>query len=180
MKPTDGNPELFVVDDDPAMRDLWFEMFTQAHYQVTRFVDGASFVAVARQRTPACIILDIHMPGRSGLDILKDIDAPNYPAPIFIASGRGDIPTAVQAIKSGAFDFFEKQSGSNTLVTRVNVAVDLWATAQTRRRPGQPTASVISGPRASDPARARRAGTDRRRRHQQGGGSQPQHQPAHR
>jgi two-component system response regulator FixJ len=80
-------------------------------------------VAVARARIPACIILDIYMPGRSGLEILKDLDAHNYPAPIFVASGRGDIPSAVQAIRNGAFDFIEKRLDADTLVARVGDAI---------------------------------------------------------
>ena len=51
---------------------------------------------------PACVFLDVHMPGRSGLDILKALNADHYPAPIFIISGQGDIPMAVTAIKFGA------------------------------------------------------------------------------
>ena len=146
MSAADGTLEIFVVDNDPAVRNQLFEMFTQANYRVTRFVDGASFVAVARQRTPACIILDMHMPDRSGLGILKDIDAPNYPAPIFIASGRGDIPSALQSIKSGAYDFVEEQSGGATLVARINEAVEIW---QQRRREG----AAVSKLRESFPGR---------------------------
>ena len=133
MPAVDRIPELFVVDDDRTARDLWYEIFTQAGYRVTRFVCGASFVEVAQQRTPACVILDIHMPDRSGLDILRDIDAPHYPAPIFIASGRGNIPTAVQAIKSGAYGFLEKALGGITLVAQINAAVEIW---QRRKREG--------------------------------------------
>jgi two-component system, LuxR family, response regulator FixJ len=116
--------EVFIVDDDPMVRDVLSEVFAQAGYQASSFVDGASFVAAARERIPACVILDIYMPGRSGLEILKDIDAPNYPAPIFVASGRGDIPTAVEAIKSGAFDFIEKRLDAATLVARVGEAIE--------------------------------------------------------
>jgi two-component system response regulator FixJ len=115
--------EVFIVDDDPLVRDGLGGLFTQAGYRVASFDDGASFMAAARERTPACIILDIHMPGRSGLDILRDIDARNYPAPIFIASGHGDIPSCVEAIKNGAFDFFEKRSDAGALVGRVRAAV---------------------------------------------------------
>ncbi len=115
--------EVFIVDDDPRVRDLLSEVFDQAGYRPISFVDGASFVMVARERIPACVILDIYMPGRSGLEILKDLDAPNYPAPIFIASGRGDIPSAVEAIKNGAFDFIEKRLDATTLVARVDDAV---------------------------------------------------------
>ena len=123
MNKDQPNREVFVVDDDPMVRDVLSEVFAQAGYQAVSFVDGASFVAAARERIPACVILDIYMPGRSGLDILRDIDAPNYPAPIFVASGRGDIPSAVEAIKNGAFDFIEKRLDAGTLVTRVGEAI---------------------------------------------------------
>src|ERR1700682_2732781 len=126
---TDG--EVFIVDDDPMVRDLLSELFDQAGFRAISFVDGASFVAAARERIPACVILDIYMPGRSGLDILKDIDAPNYPAPIFVASGRGDIPSAVEAIKNGAFDFIEKRLDAESLVRRVGDAIT--ARAQLRQ-----------------------------------------------
>jgi two-component system response regulator FixJ len=122
--------EVFIVDDDLTVRDILSEIFAQAGYRATSFSDGASFVAAARDCIPACVILDLYMPGRSGLDILKDIDAPNYPAPIFIASGRGDIPSAVEAIRSGAFDFIEKRLDAATLVARVGEAVEARARIQ--------------------------------------------------
>jgi two-component system, LuxR family, response regulator FixJ len=123
MTASETAEEIFVVDDDPMVRDLLSEVFARAGYRAISFVDGASFIAAARERIPACVILDIYMSGRSGLEILKDIDAPNYPAPIFIASGRGDIPSAVEAIKNGAFDFIEKRQDADTLVARVRDAV---------------------------------------------------------
>jgi two-component system response regulator FixJ len=127
MNKDQPNREVFVVDDDPMVRDVLSEVFAQAGYQAVSFVDGASFVAAARERIPACVILDIYMPGRSGLEILRDIDAPNYPAPIFVASGRGDIPSAVEAIKNGAFDFIEKRLDAATLVARVGEAIQVRA-----------------------------------------------------
>jgi FixJ family two-component response regulator len=115
--------EIYIVDDDPMVRDVLSEVFAQAGYRAISFVDGASFVAAARERIPACVILDIYMPGRSGLEILRDLDASNYPAPIFVASGRGDIPSAVEAIKNGAFDFIEKRLDAESLVGRVGDAI---------------------------------------------------------
>jgi FixJ family two-component response regulator len=123
MSGGESNSEVYIVDDDPVVRDLLSEVFARAGYRPISFVDGASFAVAARERIPACVILDIYMPGRSGLEILKDIDAPNYPAPIFIASGRGDIPSAVEAIKSGAFDFIEKRLDAASLVARVAEAI---------------------------------------------------------
>ena len=68
--------EVFVVDDEPAICDLFAALFSQEGYQVTSFAEGDSFLAAARERTPAFILLDLHMPGRSGLDVLDELDAP--------------------------------------------------------------------------------------------------------
>jgi two-component system, LuxR family, response regulator FixJ len=123
--PTSG--EIFVVDDDPMVLNALSIMLSRAGYQVKAFAEGASFLAAATSHTPLCIILDVHMPGRSGLDILKELNAQQYPAPIFIVSGGGDIPMAVEAIKNGALDFIEKPFDATTLVTRVREAVEAWS-----------------------------------------------------
>ena len=149
MTKDQSDREVFIVDDDPTVRDLLSEVFAQAGYRAVSFVDGASFVEAARDRVPACVILDIYMPGRSGLEILKDLDAPNYPAPIFVASGRGDIPSAVEAIKNGAFDFIEKRLDAATLVARVRRS-DRGPRRGEQQRRGEP-ASGFRGQRAADP-----------------------------
>jgi len=118
--------EIFVVDDDPAVRDALSMVLTLEGYHVTSFAEGSAFIAAARARTPLCIVLDVHMPGRSGLAILKELNAQNYDAPIFIISGRGDIPMAVEAIKNGALDFIEKPFDADTVVTRIREAVEAW------------------------------------------------------
>jgi FixJ family two-component response regulator len=90
------------------------------------FADGNSFLATARARPPACIILDVELPGRSGLDILKELNAQNCGAPIFIISDQGDVAMAVDAIKNGAFDFIEKPFDADAVVARVRNAIDAW------------------------------------------------------
>ncbi len=82
------------------------------------------FVQSASKTHPACVILDVHMPGRSGIDILKSLNAENYPAPIFIISGQGDIPMAVEAIRNGAFDFIEKPFTADKVVDRINQGIE--------------------------------------------------------
>jgi two-component system, LuxR family, response regulator FixJ len=119
--------EIFIVDDDPLVLNALTIVLSREGYQVTGFAEGASFLAAAKSRTPTCIILDVQMPGQSGLDILKELNAQNYPAPIFIISGVGDIPMAVEAIKSGALDFIEKPFDATTVVTRVREAVEAWS-----------------------------------------------------
>ena len=119
--------EIFIVDDDQAVRDALSVIFTLEGYRVTNFGDGPSLLSAAQSVTPACILLDVHMPGISGLEVLKRLNAQHYPAPIFIISGQGDIPMAVDAIKHGALDFIEKPFDANTVVTRVCEAIDAWA-----------------------------------------------------
>jgi FixJ family two-component response regulator len=118
--------EIFVVDDDEMTRDTLSAMFEPEGCQVTCFAEGHLFLAAARARTPACILLDINMPDRSGLDILRELDAPHYPAPVLIVSGQRDVPTAVNAIKGGALDFIEKPFDAAAVVARVHDAIAAW------------------------------------------------------
>jgi FixJ family two-component response regulator len=119
--------EIFVVDDDPAVRETLSMVLSAGGYEVICFADGAALLAVARTRTPACVLLDVHIPGKSGLDILKELHGEDYPAPIFMISGQGDIAMAVSSIKSGALDFIEKPFRGNELVARLNEAIDAYA-----------------------------------------------------
>jgi FixJ family two-component response regulator len=119
--------EIFVVDDDPAVRETLSLVLSAGGYHVICFADGAALLAVARSRTPACILLDVHIPGKSGLDILKELRGEDYPAPIFMISGQGDISMAVSAIKNGALDFIEKPFRGSEIVARLDEAIDAYA-----------------------------------------------------
>ena len=126
LQPLRGS-EIFVVDDDELIRDTLSALFTPEGCRVTCFAEGYSFLAAARSRVPACILLDVNMPGRSGLEMLRELDAPHYPAPILIVSGQRDVPTAVNAIKYGALDFIEKPFDAAAVTARVQDAVVAWA-----------------------------------------------------
>jgi FixJ family two-component response regulator len=115
--------EIFVVDDDPAVRETLSLVLSAGGYEVICFADGAALLAIARSKTPACILLDVHIPGKSGLDILKELHGEDYPAPIFMISGQGDITMAVRAIKNGALDFIEKPFRGSEIVERLNDAI---------------------------------------------------------
>lgn len=130
--------EIFVADDDPSVRDALSSIFTIEGYQVTGFGEGASLLSAARARVPTCILLDVHMPGRSGLDILRELNAQEYPAPILIISGKSSIAMVVDAIRNGALDFIEKPFDPETVAGRVRDAVEASA-----RGNGTRTASDI-------------------------------------
>src|SRR4051794_4427317 len=119
--------ELYIVDDDASVRDLLSVLFTHEGYQVTGFAEGQSFLAAARARTPSCVLLDVQMPGRSGIDVLKELDAQHYGAPIFVVSARGEVPLAVNAMRHGAFDFIVKPFEPDIVVARVREAIADWA-----------------------------------------------------
>ena len=124
--------EIFVVDDDPAVRETLSIVLSGAGYLVICFADGAALLAVARTRSPVCILLDVNIPGRSGLDILKELHGEDYPAPIFMMSGQGDIAMAVNAIKNGALDFIEKPFRGSEIVARLDEAIGAYARRQTQ------------------------------------------------
>jgi FixJ family two-component response regulator len=125
-----ANGEIFIVDDDPAIRQMLSIVFAQAGFHATCFAEGSALLASARTAVPACIILDVNIPGRSGLDILKQLNAEDYPAPIFVISGQGDIPMAVEAIRNGALDFIEKPFRAGAVVTRVKESIEAWSRRQ--------------------------------------------------
>ena len=129
--------ELFAVDDDEAMREALSVVFTLAGYRVAVFADGEGFIHAARGHVPAAVLLDLHLPDKSGLDVLKAIDAQNFPAPIFMISGDGDIGYAVEAVKAGAFDYMVKPFDAQTIVARVGEAIAAFA-----RRGSERTAMV--------------------------------------
>ena len=115
--------DLFIADDDAATCEALSLVFTLAGYRVSVFADAERFLAAARSHPPAGVLLDLHLPDKSGLAVLKDLDARHYPAPIFIISGDGDIACAVEAVKSGAFDYLLKPFDTRAIVTRVGNAI---------------------------------------------------------
>lgn len=119
---TDGTLKLFIADDDGAVRDALAMIFELDGFAVKTFPEGSSLLSAVAGNRPDCIILDVHMPGRSGLDVLQEL-GPGFSAPIFMISGQGDIPMAVEAIKKGAHDFIEKPFDADTVVSRVREAL---------------------------------------------------------
>jgi len=115
---------ILIVDDDAAMRDALTTIFELEGYEVRCFEDGASFIAEAHRLDPIAVFLDVHMPGQSGIDVLEQLPAVSYGAPIFVISGQGDIPMAVAALKKGAYDFIEKPFGADIVLDAIESACD--------------------------------------------------------
>jgi two-component system, LuxR family, response regulator FixJ len=113
-----------VVDDDEVIRDVLSAVFDAHGFNVETFESGERFLTRSFDRPPACVLLDVLMPGPSGLEVLKALNARGGGAPVIMISGSADIPMAVDAIRHGALDFIEKPFDPATIVRRVRDALD--------------------------------------------------------
>jgi two-component system response regulator FixJ len=96
--------EIFVVDDDKDIREILATTLTAEGFSVKTFEDGDAFLRAAGTRVPICVFLDVVMPQRSGLEILRELRERRYWTPVYLTSARDDFPTVVEAMKSGAHE----------------------------------------------------------------------------
>jgi two-component system, LuxR family, response regulator FixJ len=125
LNPIDKTNEIFVVDDDPAVRDAVADALRSAGYHVESFADGSRVLDVVKLRAPAAIVLDVMLPDKSGIDVLKILKTQKISCPVLVITGHGDVPLAVEAIKQGAYDFIEKPFPINTLLDQLKNAMSL-------------------------------------------------------
>jgi two-component system, LuxR family, response regulator FixJ len=121
-------PTVFVVDDDDAMRRSLDWLFRSTRIPVETYASAQEFIRACDPERPGCLLLDVKMPGMSGLELQEMLTHAGVVLPIIILTGHGDVPTTVQAFKAGAFDFFEKPFSEQLLVGRVREALEVDAT----------------------------------------------------
>ena len=129
MNPT---PTVFLTDDDPAIRDAVGLLLRANGLAVETFASAVDFLESDALQRPGCLLLDVRMPGMSGLDLQKRLQELNCRTPIIFMTGHGDVPMAIRAMKAGAFDFVEKPFHAQALLDRLHEALAL--DAQERRR----------------------------------------------
>src|SRR3954469_16650900 len=115
---------IFVIDDDEAVRDALCELFASENIPVRAFASAEEFLASDAVASPGCLILDLMMPGMSGIDLQAELIHRGATIPIIIMTGRGDVPKAVTTLKAGAFDFIEKPFDPTALMKVVNQALN--------------------------------------------------------
>lgn len=117
-------PTVFVVDDDPAMRDSLQFLIGSVGLPVQSHASAEDFLAAYDSRRPGCIVLDVRMPGLSGLELMEHLQRDTLAPPVVLVTGHGDIPMAVRALKAGAFDFIEKPFSDQVLLQRIQQALE--------------------------------------------------------
>ena len=129
------NQTVFVVDDDAAMRDALVQLLETAGLQVEAHANGPAFLAAYEADRTGCLLLDMAMPGMTGLEVQVALNACGLTIPIIFLTGHGDIPMAVRAVQAGAVDFLEKPIQGAALLERVQRALVLdleWRQTQGR------------------------------------------------
>ncbi|MBW8459043.1 MAG: response regulator [Thiobacillus sp.] len=119
------NQTVFVVDDDAAMRDALVELLETAGLQVEAHADGPAFLAAYEADRTGCLLLDMAMPGMTGLEVQAALNTRGLTIPTLFLTGHGDIPMAVRAVQTGAVDFLEKPIQGAALLERVQRALAL-------------------------------------------------------
>ncbi|WP_035664961.1 response regulator transcription factor [Bradyrhizobium sp. Ec3.3] len=115
---------VLVVDDDASMRAALTNLFESVGLQVEAFGSAAEILQADPPELPSCLVLDIRLPGSSGLELQSDLAKANIHTPIIFITGHGDIPMTVQAMKSGAVDFLTKPVREQDLLDAVQAAIE--------------------------------------------------------
>ena len=117
-------PTVFLIDDDQAVRDAVGLLLRATGLIVESFASATDFLKSDSIRRPGCLLLDVRMPGMSGLDLQKQMQEQGHHIPIIFMTGHGDIPMATRAMKAGAFDFIEKPFQGQVLLARIREALE--------------------------------------------------------
>jgi FixJ family two-component response regulator len=113
-----------VVDDDPSVLRALTRLFSAAGLEPRAFPSPAAFLQAHDPAAPGCLVLDLALPGLDGLELQQALAASDCARPIIFITGRGDVPTSVRAMKSGAVDFLTKPVDDRELLAAVHRAID--------------------------------------------------------
>lgn len=118
-------PTVFIVDDDPAVRDSLRWLLESMRLKVATFESAEEFIKYYTMHMVGCLVLDVRMPGMSGLQLQQYLTKQKYALPIIFITGHGDIPMAVRAMQAGAMYFLEKPFEDQVLLDYVHEALEL-------------------------------------------------------
>ena len=120
----ENNPVVYVVDDDPSIRDALDSLIRSVGFRAQTFASAQDFLKSARPDAPGCLVLDVRLPGLSGLDLQRELARVDIRIPIIFITGHGDIPMSVSAMKAGAVEFLTKPFRDQDLLDAIQAAVE--------------------------------------------------------
>jgi FixJ family two-component response regulator len=121
---TEPQPTVFIVDDDPAIRESLDSLLRSVGVQVKLLASVPEFLKSERPDGPTCLVLDVRLPGQSGLDFQRELAAANIHLPIIFITGHADIPMSVQAMKEGALEFLTKPFRDEDLINAIHLGLE--------------------------------------------------------
>lgn len=130
---TDSAHVVFVVDDDAAMREALSSLIRSVGFDVVVFASAADFLIFERPNATSCLILDVRLPGQSGLELQRELRSAGECPPIIFITGHGDIPMSVRAMKAGAIEFLPKPFREQDLLDAIAVALERDVQTKDRR-----------------------------------------------
>lgn len=125
MPENSPQPMVFIVDDDEAMRDSIHWLLESVNIPDSMYSSANDFLAAVTPGHEGCVLLDVRMPGMSGMELLEKLKSLGISLPVIILTGHGDVPMAVRALKNGAFDFIQKPFNGQELLDQVHSALEL-------------------------------------------------------
>ena len=120
----DATSTVIVIDDDPGIRESIGSLLRSVGLQATLLASVDEFLTAGRPAGPACLVLDVRLPGRSGLDLQRELAAANIRVPIIFITGYGDIPMSVEAMKGGAIEFLTKPFRDQDLLDAIQLGLE--------------------------------------------------------
>lgn len=133
-----------VVDDDPAVREGLCALLGSVGIPTRAYASAQEFLAVAKPGMGGCVVVDVRMPGMSGLELLQALKARDIGIPVIVITGHGDVPMAVRAMKAGAVDFLLKPFNEQELLDRVRASLQQHDQALRRQQNQEQAASRFS------------------------------------
>ncbi len=156
-----------IVEDDAALREVLLDLLQSVGLQVKTFSTAMELLSTALPSGPSCFVLDVRLPGLSGLDLQARLVQANVRIPIIFMTGHADVPMTVQAMKAGAFDFLAKPFREQEMLDAVAGAIEL---DRARLAADRQAIEALNSLRDAQPARARRDAARHRRPDEQAGG----------
>jgi FixJ family two-component response regulator len=129
----ENEPVVFIVDDDSSVREAVDSLIRSVGFRVQSFGSAKEFLQNKPPNTPGCLVLDVRLPGLSGLDLQREMAQANIHIPIIFVTGHGDIPMTVQAMKAGAVEFLTKPFRDQDLLDAIYQAIERDQTSRRER-----------------------------------------------